>query len=282
MALEDNERDRKNNLRLTTGFKMKSKTFSFSIFFCLISFFPSLYADCCSNGANQLFIGPEVYYVKRTKKAGAEQDGYLYGVRLGYERIKRYKLYVGLDFLYANGDLKGKVEDQRIKSSLTDINVEERIGYTFAAKCGWRPSFTPFIGVGRFWEKNEYKHPTPIRFHFHNRFLYIPVGFLSQIYVSSCFSVGLNFKARIILDGKNCVSNDPQFGKIHQCYDEKIQYRVELPLSYYSCWCNHEMAISLVPFYEYRHYGQRVNFPFDFIETKFNLYGATLKAIYLF
>lgn len=42
------------------------------------------------------------------------------------------------------------------------------------------------------------------------------------------------------------------------------------------------MAVGLVPFYEYRFYGHRANFPFDFLETKLKLYGATLKLHYLF
>lgn len=237
---------------------------------------------CCENSGHQLFIGPEIYYVKRTKEGGAQQSGPLYGVRAGYERIKRYKFYWGLDGLYARGTIKGKVADQRLKSELIDSNVEVRMGYTFASKCGFRPSLTPFFGVGRFWEKNDYQSPSPQHFHFHNHFLYIPAGFLSHLFITENFSIGLNFKARFILEGKIKVSNDPEFGDSTQNYEEKVQYRVELPLLYETCWCDQQLGIGLTPFYEYRPYGKRVNFPFDFLETKFKLYGATVKLMLLF
>ena len=35
-------------------------------------------------------------------------------------------------------------------------------------------------------------------------------------------------------------------------------------------------------FFEYRSYGHQVNFPFDFLELKLKLSGATLKLEYLF
>ncbi|WP_068470984.1 hypothetical protein [Candidatus Protochlamydia phocaeensis] len=233
-------------------------------------------------GGNQVFVGPEIYHVKRTKEGGAAQHGYLYGVRVGYERVKRYKVYWGLDGLYATGSLKGKLDGQHLKSNLTDINLEERVGYTFQAKCDWRPSLTPFIGIGYFWEKNNYKHPSDMQIHFHNRFSYIPVGFLSSVQFGPYFSMGVNFKARIILEGKNEVSNDPKFDDVTQNYEEKIHYRIELPFTYERCYWGKELGISLVPFYEYRQYGHRPNFPFDFLETKFKLYGVTLKFLYFF
>jgi hypothetical protein len=233
-------------------------------------------------GGNQIFIGPEIYHVKRTKEGGAQQQGELYGVRFGYERIKRYKIYWGMDALYATGTLNGRRQEERLRSTLTDINLEERIGYTFQAKCGFQPSLTPFFGLGYFWENNDYKHPTALHLHFHNRFSYIPVGFLSSIRLNVNLSIGFNFKARIILEGKNETSNDPNFDHFTQHYEEEIQYRFELPLTYELEWCKNELGISLVPFYEYRNYGHRANFPFDFLETKFKLYGATLKFLYLF
>ncbi len=256
----------------------------FFLFFLLgvCSLFASLRADYYENQEDQIFVGPEIYHVERTKKAGAKQDGYLYGVRLGYERIKKDKIYVGVDFLYAEGSMKGKLGEEKIKSILTDINIEERIGYTLASNCGWKPSFTPYIGVGKFWEKNEYKHPSPFRFHFYNSFLYIPIGFLSHLDFTDNFRMGINFKARYILDSHHTITHDSEFGKIHQKYEEKVQYRVELPMTYFTCFSQKKVSVSLVPFYEYRHYGYRINFPFDFIETKFNLYGANLKLLYLF
>lgn len=232
--------------------------------------------------ALEAYVGPEIYFLQREKEGGATQSGTLYGVRIGYDHIHRYKLYWGIDALWARGIIEGKIEESHLKSQFTDMNVEARVGYTFQSKC-WRcASFTPYTGGGCFWENNDYQHPSPLTVHFRNRFSYIPVGFLSQIFITPHWSVGVNFKVRYLLDAKQEVTNDPEHGKQTQHYEEKLQYRTELPITYFICWRKHSLAVSLVPFYEYRPYGHRANFPFDFLETTLKLYGATLKFLYLF
>jgi len=250
---------------------------------CLSTAFSTLSADrWVKTYALDAYGGPEIYDILRTKEGGAEQSGVLYGVRLGYEHICRYKLYWGMDALWASGILDGKNQDSKLRSRFTDMNLEARVGYTFQCKNWHCASITPFTGVGYFWENNDYKHPTPLHIHFRNRFAYVPLGFLSQIFISSSWSIGMNFKARILFDSKVRLSNDPDHEDQTQHYEDKPQYRVELPLTYYHCWRNLSLAVSLVPFYEYRQYGHRANFPFDFLETKLRLYGVTLKALYLF
>jgi hypothetical protein len=228
------------------------------------------------------YIGPEIYYMKRIKEGGAEQTGPLYGARIGYDYVRRYYFYWGLDALWATGTLDGHVRKEKLKSQFTDANVEARLGYTFQSKY-WRcASFTPYTGVGYFWENNEYQHPSPLKIHFKNRFSYIPVGFLSQIFLMPNLSIGVNLKVRIIWEGEQHVKRDPEYDKLTQHYEEKLQYRVELPIATFFSWKQHSLGISLVPFYEYRRYGHRANFPFDFLETTLKLYGATLKILYLF
>jgi hypothetical protein len=247
--------------------------------------FPLQAEDCCNQELfrHQAFAGPEIYYIKRTREGGANQNGYLYGARLGYDYIRRYAFYIGFDGLYAQGFLKGcSGEGDRIKSELTDANIEGRIGYTFQSKACHYFSFTPFVGIGYFWEFNDYQHPSPIQAYFKNTFYYVPVGFLSRVFFNPQLSVGLNFKARILVDGKVKVTHDEEAENSTQRYKEDWQYRIDVPLTYYFCWLNQDVAVSLVPFYEYRHYGHRVNFPFDFLDTKFRIYGGTLKLFYLF
>jgi hypothetical protein len=243
------------------------------------------YAECCCDPyafRHQAYVAPEIYHVERTREQ-SKQQGYLYGVRFGYDYIKRYAFYFGFEGLYAQGTLKGHgVESVRVKSSLTDKNLEGRVGYTFQMK-GWpHASFTPFFGIGYFWEWNHYKHPSPLKIHLDNQFCYIPVGFLSNVYLSSCFSVGVDFKARFLLSGRTKISHDDEFSDMTQNYEEKLQYRVDVPLTYYFCLCQRQSAVALVPFYEYRHYGYRAHFPFDFLDTKFKIYGVNLKLYYPF
>jgi hypothetical protein len=240
--------------------------------------------DCCEEPfRHQPFIGPEIYYVKRVREGGTHQDGYMFGVRLGYDYIRRYAFYFGADALYAQGTLKGETgEGLDLKSQLTDANVEGRIGYTFQTKGCYHASLTPFVGAGYFWEINKFKDPSPNHFHFYNRIFYVPIGFLSSIFVLPELSIGVNFKARIPIEGKIKVENDEETESDTLRYEEKWQYRVDVPITYYFCWSESNLAISLVPFYEYRHYGYKANFPYDFLDTKFNIYGGTLKFLYLF
>lgn len=254
-------------------------TLTTTLLLCTGSLYAKQWVKTYSDAA---FIGPEIYYMERTKEGGAKQTGVLYGARIGYDRIQRCKLYWGADALWAQGILNGKKEDFRLRSQFTDANIEARFGYTFQCK-SWRcASFTPFVGFGYFMEKNDYKHPTPLQVHFDNRFSYAPVGFLSEIFITPTFTLGLNFKVRVIMEGWQTVTHDPEHGRMTQHYDEKLQYRVELPLTYFFNWGCAALATSLDPFYEYRKYGHRANFPFDFFETQYQLYGATLKLFYLF
>ncbi|MDP1880690.1 MAG: hypothetical protein Q8K60_07100 [Parachlamydiaceae bacterium] len=228
------------------------------------------------------YLGPEIYYVHRTKEGGATQNGMMYGLRVGADRIARYKFYLGADLLWAQGNLKGSVDDVHLESKLTDTNIEGRVGYTFQCK-NWRcASFTPFVGIGYFWEKNHYHKPDDFKVHFENTFSYVPVGFLSQIFITPQCSLGLNFKVRILWNGKQKVSHDPEHSSIDQKYDQRPQYRIELPWTYFYCIDCHSLAFTFEPFYEYRSYGHGVNYPFDFMETTFNISGATFKFLYLF
>lgn len=232
---------------------------------------------------NQLAFGPETYWVQRIKDGGTKQTGLLWGGRLTYDRIKRYGWYLGADALYATGTLNGHSNNKsKLRSRLTDANVEGRFGYTLQQKSNCGPSFTPFVGIGYFWETNNFRHPSPIPVHFRNTFTYVPFGFLSHLYVNPRAGIGLNFKIRYLVQHKIKVSHDPEFDTLTLHYKEKLQYRVELPMTYDFCIKNRLWRISLDPFYEYRNYGYLPNFPFDFINTKFNIYGVNLQLVALF
>lgn len=229
-----------------------------------------------------LFLGPEIYYAKRTKEGGVEQKGVQYGIRAGYERVGRYKFYYALDGLYSWGLLEGKKKERHIKSQFTNANIETRFGYTFEMKNWPQFSFTPFIGAGYMWEINRFVHPSPITAHFENKYSYIPFGFLSSISYIDNWSIGFNFKCRYIWQGKQKVSHDPEYGQMWQCYQEFFQYRYECPIATSFCFYNLFFYAKCIPFYEYRHYGSRANFPFDFIDTQYRFYGATLELLYPF
>lgn len=232
---------------------------------------------------HQVYIESEFYQVHRQKAGGSKQNGWLYGGRIGYDRIKRCRIYWGLEGLYATGTLKGKnPARQKLKSKLTDENIEGRLGYTIQLKRTWFPTLVPFIGYGYFRETNDFKHPSPLPIKIRTKFDYFTVGFISQIYPHPLWVVGANFKARFLFNSKCKISDDPYFSDATQNFEHKVQYRAEVPITYrLNKWCD-RLALSVIPFYEFRHYGEQANFPFDFKETKLNIYGFDLRLTYLF
>lgn len=228
-------------------------------------------------------LGPEFYHVKRTREGGASQSGGMIGVRGSFERIGRYKWYLGVEGLYGTGTIKGHAgSGAKIKSKLSDYQIEGRLGYTFQAKCGFRPALTPFVGYGYWEETNHYKFPSPLLVKFSNQAPYVSFGFLSTITICPQFTAGFNFKARALIDSECRVKNDPVFGHLKMYIHDEMQYRFELPL-YYDYYCNCRVfELGLVPFYEYRHYGGRENYPFDFLDTKLRIYGINIQFTYRF
>lgn len=235
---------------------------------------------------HQFYIGPEIYHAQRNKESKysrTKQSGFLYGGRIGYDRIKRCRLYWGIDALYSSGELNGHHKrGNRIKLCLVDENIEGRLGYTFQGKKGWLPTLVPFIGYGYFRETTKFKKPSPLRIKQRISFDYVGFGFLSQIYPYPLWVLGLNFKARILFNSKCKILDDPEYEDLTQNVKHKVQFRVELPITYrLKCWCD-KLAVAFVPFYEFRHYGEHINFPFDFKDSKLNFYGFDLRFMYMF
>lgn len=230
---------------------------------------------CVKRCPHRIYVGPEAYYLRRDREGGTRQEGGVYGARAGYDYIKRYCFYVGGEAAYGRGRLHGHSgTGHRLKSTFIDASIEGRVGYTFQQKEGCRFAFTPFVGGGYIVEKNNFIHPTPITVHFRTECSYVTAGFLSSMTCSPCFDIGINFKAKYMIDARNQVSHDADSDVHKMLIKNEMHYRVDLPLTYYLC---SDFALSLVPFYEYRHYGNQANFPFDFLDTQLNMYGVTLK-----
>jgi hypothetical protein len=230
---------------------------------------------------HQLYLGTDVYYIDRTKVGGTKQTGVLGGIKVGYDYIKRYKFYYGLEGLYAGGELTGKSsQGNRLKSNYTDAYAEGRFGYTIQQKCGYRCAFIPFVGGGYYLEKNNFVRPSPIPIHSKITFCYFTGGFLSQVSPLENLDVQLNFKIRYMWDPQNSVSNDPKADSCKMLIkNQRLQYRVDLPFIYHWNSC---FLLSIGPFYDYRHYGGLDCYPYNFIETTVRNYGVSLKCIYNF
>lgn len=251
-------------------------------FLCFPIYAYNIFLECseeCERIApNRVYLGPELYHVKRTREGGTSQHGTVFGGRLNYDYIKRYNFYVGADAFYSTGTLNGtSASDAKLRSHFHDEYFEGRAGYTLQQKCGRHFSLTPFVGGGYAAEKNDFVDPSPLPIHFKISYSFVCAGFLSEAFITPKFLIGLNFKTRYLIDPKNKVSNDPDNDPVTMNITQHFQYRIDLPLTYNM---SEHCLLCLVPFWEYRHYGHHFNFPFDFLDTKLKIYGVTFKLAY--
>lgn len=244
---------------------------------------------CCADSPPNLCrphtisLGPEVYYAKRSRNGGTKQHGTPVGVRLTYDYIKRYCFYVGGQAFYGTGTLDGHTgSGSKIRSRLTDAQIEGSVGYTLQMKCSPYFAFTPYIGYGYFQEINKFTPPSPLIVKYTIQYNYLAFGFLSSVTINPCFTAGLNARFRSPWETHCKVTDDPDFENFRQKVGDRIQFRIELPLTYTGDLLCNWLQISLVPFYERRLYGERENYPFDFFKTTFNIYGANLQFILRF
>lgn len=250
--------------------------------FLLFMVFFSVHASC----PYQMYIGEESYFFWRDRDGGTKQDGRIDGVRVGADRIKRYSLYLGADYLYANGRLDGKsASGSPLHSWLTDEIFEARIGYTLqknARESSGCPFFIPFLGWGTFKEINDFHPPSPLPCKYTDTFNFFVAGFLSGVNITPLLSMGINFKVRFMQDAESKVSNDPLYDDVTLKVEDETLYRLEVPFTYSPCNSFLGIAGQIAPFYEFRHFGGREGYPFNFRDTKFHLLGMRLSLVYRF
>lgn len=223
----------------------------------------------------QFYVGMETAHIKRMRDGGTQQNGRMDGVRICYDRLKRF--YLGAEYFYGSANLPGHSGGQApIFSVLTDESYEGRIGYSFLAPGHF---FSLFTGYGYFHEINDFFPPTALPLKFTNTFNYIPVGFLSGVYLSSLLSMGFNFKIMFMQNAKTEVTNDPFRADSTLYMQEEINVRLELPFIFSPPNTRLRLQFGVTPFYEYRHYGGRAGYPNNYLDTKFNLLGARFALV---
>ena len=247
-----------------------------SLFFLLCS--PSsLWGYCNIFG----YGGAEIYSLERVREGGTHQRGRVDAVYACLERRKECGWYLGVDFLYGSGIIRGKSGlGKDLKSHLTDEIVEVRFGFDLQQFCFRCPYFIPFGGWGYFRETNHFVFPSPTPWTFNDSFQYVVTGFLSGVNFTPMLSVGVNFKTRFMLDGKSKVTDDPLFDDVKLIMRNEMQVRLEVPVTYGPLHSG--MGLQLMPFYEFRHFGGRPGYPFNFKDTKLYLWGARFALMYTF
>lgn len=224
-------------------------------------------------------IGPEFYYAQRKKDGGTKQTGWLYGGRALYERRVPCGFYWAVDGYYAYGKLHGKGSSgSKLKSELTEKEIEGRLGYSFSLNPCKNITITPFGTYGYYCNKNKFVDPSPLEVTYHDSYQYGGGGISLSLPLTRCFTAELIFNAKYMFQAKSIVKDDPEYDDIKLIIENKMQYEASLPLRYATCLKGWKITIECAPFYRFRHFGERPNYPFDFIETKFQNYGVSLTA----
>lgn len=249
------------------------------IIFVLQCVLSNAYASFAIPGPHRVGVGPEIYFMQRKKEGGSSQRGFMFGARAQYDRIRPCSLYWGLDAQWAVGTLCGhNTEHDELRSKKRDSEIEGRLGYTFKKKLGCNFWLTPLAGAGYFEGTNRFMHPSPIEYKISNTLPYLLGGFLWRADIKPFFSIGVNFKAKYSVGARSHISDDPnpEFDDQTLIVEDKFSYNLDIPLYFdFSCG-GRKLEISFIPFYNFRHYGAHENHPFDFIDTRFHMYGARL------
>jgi len=223
------------------------------------------------------YVGPEIYYFQRSRKGGTEQSGRIDGIRFTIDRVKGAGIYLGGEILYSEGTIKGfNSRRKRLVSDVTDLIGEGRVGFTFMIPFGKFPFIIPYAGYGYFNEKNQFLNPSPLLYTTVDTFNYVAAGFLSGLNLTPCLSMGINIKARFMLNGRSKITEDPDFDDTVLRMSDESHYRVEVPFAYTLAGSCLRLEAILSPFFEYRHFGGKEGYPFNFIDTKFYLLGTTV------
>ncbi|MBS3904419.1 MAG: hypothetical protein KGZ39_03745 [Simkania sp.] len=115
-------------------------------------------------------------------------QGTLGGAQGMYEYRPSNDIYAGLKLAFREGTMHGSAE----KRTLFDIDLQERLGYTFYDEPGGF-LFSVFSGAGyrHLAQKLSPTGSSPVTFRYNE--LYVPVGFLSTALINHYFAFGVNF-----------------------------------------------------------------------------------------
>jgi hypothetical protein len=252
------------------------KRFCFYIVLILMSvIWEQVFATCSFNEPSTLYIGPEIYYLRRDREGGSWQRGWLFGGRALYERRKSFGFYWAAEGYYAHGIITGKSSSgSKLKSHLTEAEAEARLGFSLCFRICPKFSFTPYGGYGGFYCKNNFKHPSPLPCIFRDSFEYALAGFITSMRFNTCLEASIDFKAKYMLDGQSNITHDPDNESVSLKMNNELQYELAIPINYNCCWKGRLLKITIAPFYRFRHFGGMLNYPYDFIDTKFRSYGG--------
>lgn len=134
-----------------------------------------------------LQIGGNYTYVTMKVQGQLSFHGNLGGLQASYEYKPWNRFYGGLRVAWKEGNM----ESSGAKRSLVYVDVQERLGYSYASDSRkWLLSFFSGFGYRYCGQQLKQGSQSPVTFNYNE--LYIPVGLLSEYSFNSWCSLGLN------------------------------------------------------------------------------------------
>jgi hypothetical protein len=230
-----------------------------------------------SFGPHALFIGPEYSHISRTREGGSKQTGNLVGGHIRYDRISPHSIYLGADAYYDTGKAKGKTASgKQIRSTIDEYEIQARLGYNLYIDRINQLLIIPYATYSYFYGRNKFYGPSPNQYKLHDHLHLGGAGLWVSFCLFDCCRLGVDFNAKYIVDGKNKVTDDPEYDNIKLEIESQWQYELAIPIEFKVPVCDCCLECRFVPFYRFRHLGGKPNYPFDYKETKYRLYGAQL------
>jgi Outer membrane protein beta-barrel domain len=233
---------------------------------------------------NRVFIGPETFYRNYSEEEitpgfKSFEHGFLYGVKVQYEYVKRNSAYVGADFRYDRGQTSydggtvnletGVITPSSTKTNNEFFNFEGRLGYTFKADKVGRLLLTPFIGYGyQQWNRTITGDGGLEEDYSWN---YFAGGLRAEYRPSRRFTVGMNFKLVQPINGNLDLKAPGQIIAAKALpLGGRLQAEVEFPITYHLVdKPKSSIDLRFTPFYRSQNIGRG-----DSVDALFNLGGG--------
>ncbi len=220
---------------------------------------------------NRFFIGPEVFYRNYNEEEitpgfKSFESGFLYGVKVQYDYVKRNSVYIGTDLRYDRGqtnyssqnidETTGVTTPISSKTNNEFFNFEGRLGYTFKADKVGRLLLTPFVGYGyQQWNRDI---TGPGGYTEDYSWQYFAGGLRAEYRPSRRFTIGMNLKLMRMINGSMDVQNYPGAVAVKALdLGERLQAEVELPITYHLVDTPKSgIALRFAPFYRSQNIGR--------------------------
>lgn len=235
----------------------------------------------CENACtvSSLQIGGNYTHVNIKVLGQSSFHGNLGGIQGSYEYKPWNSFYGGLRVAWKEGN----TENSGAKRSLLYVDVQERLGYSFAS-CSERWLFSLFSGFGyrHLGQRLKLSGQSPVTFNY-NEF-YIPVGLLSEYFFNCRYSLGLNviWMPQVYPTVKIAPLKGARW-ILKNTYSNAL---VELPLTFYITQ-NNCYSLIFKPFYEHWEDGRSTaktssGSALDLPSNLYNFWGAELNFAFAF